>query len=115
MQSLEQFQQNADTATTTTADDRFAVDVIESSSNMHTTVLSEDCILDGTPSKTSTLPSRDYFDGLSNPRWRSLNDAADSGFYSMTRKPRGLVKKTKTKTKSVNSTRINVLPLSDFL
>ncbi|XP_048728167.2 caspase-7-like [Ostrea edulis] len=89
VQSLEQFQQNADTATTTTADDRFAVDVIESSSNMHTTVLSEDCILDGTPSKTSTLPSRDYFDGLSNPRWRSLNDAADSGFYSMTRKPRG--------------------------
>jgi hypothetical protein len=97
VQSREQFHHNAGVATTSTtsacaAEDHFDVDVMEPSTIMNTMVHSENRMMDCTPSKTSTLPSQDYFDDLLIPRWRNLKDASDSGFYSMTKKPRGLTK-----------------------
>nr|XP_022343462.1 uncharacterized protein LOC111136692 isoform X1 [Crassostrea virginica] len=108
-QSIDQIQHHAHAdaapAITCAADDRLVADVMGSSDMTNDGINVEDHHYHDSVTASSQaetkVKSRGHFKGTSShdghlgenqlptPRWRNSNDASDSAFYSMTKKPRG--------------------------
>lgn len=111
-QSIDQIHHHAHAdappAITCAADDRLVADVMGSSDMTNDGINVEDHHYHDSVTASSQaetkVKSRGHFKGTSShdahlgenqlptPRWRNSNDASDSAFYSMTKKPRGLKK-----------------------